>query len=191
MRKILFIFSIILLAIFALNLFAQQKFLYVGVDKCKTCHQQERYGNQYGIWKEGPHAKALESLSSEKSLKYAKENGIEDPTKDPKCLNCHATYATVDKDLIDPKGSLSMEEGVSCESCHGPGSAYRKPSIMKKSAYDADFEAAHKAAMAVGLIEPTEQVCLTCHNENNPFHTEFDFKEKVAKVQHPTPYRKK
>lgn len=186
-----FIFVTILSSFLAVSLFAQDKFLYVGVAKCKTCHQQEKYGNQHGIWEKSKHANALKSLSSEKSLQYAKKNNIADPAKDPKCLNCHATMATVDKKLIDPKGSLTMEEGVSCESCHGPGSEYKSPKIMKKSAYDEDFAAAHKAALAAGLIEPTEKVCITCHNEKNPFHTGFNFKEMVQKVQHPTPYRKK
>ncbi|MBD3224452.1 MAG: cytochrome C554 [Caldithrix sp.] len=180
MLRKLFVSFISLLILLSFTLFAQEnekEFLYVGVDKCKICHMSSKIGKQYPIWKEGPHANALESLSSEKSMKFAKENGIEDPTKADQCLNCHATMATVDKNLIDPKGKLSMEEGVSCESCHGPGSEYRKMSIMKD----------HEKSLANGLVLPTEEVCVTCHNEDNPFHKPFNYEEAVTKIQHPIP----
>ncbi len=75
---------------------------------------------------------------------------------------------------------MTIEEGVSCESCHGPGSAYKKMKIMKD----------HEKSLANGLIVPTEKVCKTCHNEKNPFHKPFDFKKMVAKVQHPVPAKK-
>ncbi len=189
------ILSIILMALVTTMFFSSTAtaadFKYVGVKKCKTCHKKEKYGDQYGIWLKGPHAKALESLSSEKALKYAKEHGIADPAKDPKCLKCHSTMATVKKEEIDPKGKLTIEEGVSCESCHGPGSKYKSGKIMKKKIYDKDYDAAHKAALAAGLVVPDEKVCLTCHNDKNPFHKEFKFAERVKEINHPVPYRKK
>lgn len=177
------LFSLLTLLSFLLLSFGLEAkdFKYVGVKKCKTCHKTKKIGDQYGIWKEAAHANALKSLASKESLEYAKKNGIADPTKDAKCLNCHSTAATVDKKLIDPKGKLTVEEGVSCESCHGPGSVYKKMKIMKD----------HEKAMANGLIEPTEQVCITCHNDKNPFHKPFDFKKMVAKVQHPVPVKTK
>jgi len=88
--------------------------------------------------------------------------------------------ASIDKKLIDPKGRLTMEEGVSCESCHGPGSEYKKMSIMKD----------REKAIANGLIIPEEKVCLVCHNEKNPFFKPFDYKERVTRVQHPIPGKK-
>ncbi len=192
MQKLL---SIILMALVATMFFSSTvsagDFKYVGVKKCQTCHKKEKIGDQYGIWLKGAHAKALESLKSEKALKYAKENGIADPAKDPKCLECHSTMAMAKKEDIDPKGKLTMEEGVSCESCHGPGSKYKSGKIMKKKLYDKDFDAAHKAALAAGLLVPDEKVCLTCHNDKNPFHKEFKFAERVKKISHPIPYRKK
>lgn len=186
----LFMAAIFLLVVaFTMNVIAQDA-MYVGVAKCKICHGKKT-GDQYGIWEKGPHANALKSLSSESALKYAKENGIEEPAKNDQCLNCHATIKTVDPKLLDPKSKMTVEEGVSCESCHGPGSKYKSPKIMKKSAYDKDYAAAHKAALAAGLVEPTEKVCVTCHNEKNPFHKEFKFKEMAAKIAHPNPERKK
>lgn len=180
MRKTGFTAIIMLLTFLSMTLFAQDKFLYVGVKKCKTCHKMKKYGNQYEVWQKAAHSNALKSLSNKESLEYAKKNGIEDPAKDPKCLKCHSTMATVDKKLIDPKGKLTIEEGVSCESCHGPGSVYKSNKIMKD----------HKACLENGLIEPTEAVCKECHNKDNPFHKGFDFKEALKKVQHPLPEKK-
>jgi hypothetical protein len=57
------------------------------------------------------------------------------------CLKCHATNASEDL------------PGVQCEACHGPGNDYKKMSIMK----DRD------AAIANGLIIPTQETCDGCH----------------------------
>jgi hypothetical protein len=154
--------------------------MYVGFKKCKTCHRSKKIGNQVGIWQGATHANALKSLSSPEALKYAKENNMGDPNKDPQCLNCHATMATVDTNLIDPNGKLTLEEGVSCESCHGPGSHYKKLSIMK------DYE----KALTNGLIVPTKEVCISCHNEKNPFYKPFNFEEQIIKINHPIPKQK-
>jgi len=194
MFKMVFKMTVLLFTFIALTTTANAgDFKYVGVKKCKTCHKTEKIGNQFGIWSEAAHANALKSLSSEKSLEYAKKNGIADPTKDPKCLNCHATMATVDAALIEPapKGKLTMEEGVSCESCHGAGNKYKSAKVMSKKKYAADKAGQHKLALAAGLVMPEEKVCLTCHNDKNPFHKPFDYKKMVAKVSHPVPAKTK
>lgn len=172
------IITLLLVCFLIFNVSAQDKtYKYIGAQKCKTCHNTEKSGKQYDIWAKSLHADALKSLSSEKSLKYAKDNGIADPTKDPKCLDCHSTFAMIDKALIDPQGKLTLEEGVTCEACHGPGSEYKSMQIMKDPA----------KSRANGLIEPNEKVCVGCHNEKNPFHKPFNFTEVVAKIAHPTP----
>lgn len=181
MFKKSFTLMVLMLTILSMSSFTQAKdFKYVGVKKCKTCHKTKKIGNQYGIWKKAAHSNALKSLSSKEAMEYAKKHGIADPTKDEKCLKCHSTMATVDKKLIDPKGKMTIQEGVSCESCHGPGSKYKKMSVMKN----------HDKAIANGLIMPTEQVCKTCHNKENPFYKPFDYKKMVAKISHPIPKKK-
>ncbi len=188
MFKMAFKMTVILFTFIALTTTVNAgDFKYVGVKKCKTCHKNKKIGNQFGIWSEAKHANALKSLSSKKAMDYAKKNGIADPAKDPKCLNCHSTMATIDKKLLDPKTKMTIEEGVSCESCHGAGSKYKSAKVMSKKKYATDHDAQHKLALAAGLVMPNEKVCLTCHNEKNPFHKPFDFKKMVAKVSHPVP----
>ena len=181
MVRILFRSVILVLVLFSMATVSYGKdFKYVGVKKCKTCHSTKKIGAQYKIWKKAPHANALKSLSSPKAMEYAKKNGIADPSKDPKCLNCHATYATIDHKLLDPKTKMTIDEGVSCESCHGAGSAYKKKSIMID----------HEKSLANGLNIPDEKTCVQCHNKKNPFFKPFDFKKMISKINHPIPGKK-
>ena len=144
----------------ATALFAQD-FEYIGAAKCKMCHNKPKTGSQYKIWAASKHAHAMEALKGA------------DKTN-PKCLKCHSTYWGVNKDLI---ATLKPSEGVSCESCHGPGSAYKPNSIMRN----------RKKSLAKGLILPTEKVCIKCHNSESPNYKGFNYKEYVKKNAHPVP----
>lgn len=147
---------------------------YIGAAKCKMCHNKTTTGKQYDKWVNGPHAKALESLSNAKSLEYAKANNIADPTKEKSCLKCHSTYHSASEDLML---TLKESEGVSCESCHGPGSKYKSPSVMKS----------HEKSVAAGLIVPDKALCVKCHNKENPFHVPFDYEARLKDIAHPNP----
>jgi hypothetical protein len=151
---------------------AQTTFKYIGADKCKMCHNKPATGDQYSKWLKDPH-----SLSNQASMDYAKKNGIADAAKEPKCLKCHSTFDRAEAKL---RGTILQSEGVSCESCHGPGSSYKTPSLMKNVAQ----------AKTMGLIEPDKQLCLQCHNKDNPFFKEFNFETYSAKIAHPNPAKK-
>ena len=151
-----------------------QNYAYVGSAKCKMCHNRPTTGAQYKVWSESPHAKALEVLKGEKAMQYAKDHGIADPSKEAQCLKCHATAATVPANL---NGGIKMEEGVSCESCHGAGKGYMNMAVMKS----------REKSIAKGLVIPTEETCKKCHNKENPFYKEFNFAEASKKIAHPNP----
>jgi hypothetical protein len=136
---------------------------YIGAAKCKICHNKPEKGEQYKKWAESTHAKAMSSLKG-------------DELKNPKCLKCHSTAAANAK-FVD---TITEAEGVSCESCHGPGSVYKSATIMKDKA----------KSLASGMIEPTEKVCKTCHNAESPTFKGFDFKTYVAKIAHDDPTTK-
>jgi hypothetical protein len=81
----------------------------------------------------------------------------------------------------DKKGKLL--EGVQCEACHGPGSDYKSKKIMQD----------REAAIANGLIIPTPEDCLSCHNENAPealakLAKDFDFEKMKETGIHVLPY---
>jgi nitrate/TMAO reductase-like tetraheme cytochrome c subunit len=121
---------------------AEEHFSYIGDKNCKMCHKVE-----FESWEKTAHAKAWETLSAEEQ-------------KDENCIGCHSIGK-------DAKGELLT--GVGCEACHGPGSEYKKMSIMKD----------HDASVAAGLMNPDEQWCRRCHNPNNPNHKPFNFEEAM------------
>jgi hypothetical protein len=171
------IFTFALMVLFASSALMAQDFKYIGASKCKMCHMKPATGEQYNIWLKGPHAGAMKTLASEKSLEIAKKMGIADPTTDAACIKCHSTVGGVDAALV---ASAKVAEAVSCESCHGPGSMYKGASVMKN----------REMAMQKGMILPTEEVCLTCHNEESPTFKSFNYAEMVAKIAHPNPAKK-
>lgn len=158
------LFLLMGMAIFFISFVNAQDCKYVGAIKCKMCHNKAEKGEQYNKWLAGPHAKAMASLKG-------------DEAKNPKCLKCHSTAASVDQGLVT---SITVEEGVSCESCHGPGSLYKVATTMKDM----------KLAMSKGLIMPDEKVCKKCHNEGSPNYKGFNFKEYSAKIAHTDPTKK-
>jgi hypothetical protein len=167
--------TILCLVFFAANaLIAQNK--YVGAKSCKMCHNNPAKGEQYNKWSSTLHSKAFATLSSDAAMTYAKANGIADPSKEAKCLKCHSTAAAADASLLT--ATITKEEGVSCESCHGAGSAYKTMSIMKDKA----------TAITNGLNIPDQKTCEKCHTaEGNPFFKPFDYATMVAKISHKDP----
>jgi len=174
LRKNLLLFACL---VFMASTLSAQDYKYIGAEKCKMCHNKTDKGEQYKKWTEESHSKAMLSLSNAKSMEYAKKNNIADPAKEAKCLKCHSTAGAVDKKL---HSGITIEGGVSCESCHGPGSAYKAPSIMKNKAQ----------ALENGLIEPNQKTCEKCHNKENPFFKPFDYASAVKKIAHPNPKKK-
>ena len=146
----------------------------VGVTKCKTCHKKKT-GDQYKIWQDSAHSKAFETLATAEAKKIAEEKGLGDPQKAEECLACHATHAFVGRDVVVGT-KYADAEGVGCEACHGPGSVYKKKSIMK------DPEAARAAGM---LSDKTVEACQKCHNEKSPTFKAFDFEKQWALIAHP------
>lgn len=80
--------------------------------------------------------------------------------KKEECTVCHITGTTV-------KGAVL--EGVQCEGCHGPGADYKKKKIMQDK----------ELAIKNGLVIPTEETCVRCHNKKSPTFKSFDFEKQI------------
>ena len=167
-------FIITLLALLSGGALMAQNFKYIGAPKCKMCHNKPPKGEQYNKWAEGPHANAMKTLSTDAAKKIAAEKGIADPATDAACIKCHSTVGHIDKSLV---ATITMDEGVSCESCHGPGSMYKGAAIMKNV----------EMAKQKGLVIPTEETCKQCHNSKSPTFKSFDFASAYAKIKHEDP----
>jgi hypothetical protein len=157
---------------------AQDK--YVGAKFCGTCHKTGKGGTSYAVWEKSSHAKAYQTLMGEQAKKIAKEKGLDKPPHESEaCLKCHVTgggkAANVEK-------TFKMEEGVTCEVCHGPASGYK----IVHSKGDI------KKSVEAGLIEGDKsgKLCLTCHNAESPTFKGFKFEDHWAKIAHQLPPKK-
>ncbi|MFC2102869.1 multiheme c-type cytochrome [Bacteroidota bacterium] len=151
---------------------------YVGVKTCGMCHKKENVGQQLKIWQDSQHSKAYKTLQTEKADKIAKEKGFTTKAVDtPECLKCHTSGYNVDASQLGKK--FSVEDGVQCETCHGPGSEYKSKKVMKDK----------NLAVEKGLLlyENPEKLCVSCHNEESPSFTGFNFEERWAKIMHRKP----
>jgi hypothetical protein len=154
----------------------------VGAAGCRSCHAKALMGNQHGEWLKGPHAKALETLKSQKAIDLAKKKGISKPPHEaPECLKCHATSHGLTPAQIHKK-PLVAKDGIQCESCHGPGSLYKKKTTMSD----------HAKSVAAGMWEPEKdaKICTACHNKESPTWDAakgFDFEAAKKKIAHPIP----
>jgi hypothetical protein len=97
---------------------------------------------------------------------------VADAPDNPKCLKCHSPLAEINPDL--------KEEGVGCEVCHGPGSAYKKLSVMKSTE-----ESIKYGLTAYDSTETIKKQCLTCHESAHD--KPFDFEAAWEKIKHPVP----
>lgn len=161
----------------------------VSSDMCTVCHGKEDVGNQTAVLAQGPHAKAVETLKSDKAKEVAAKVGVADPATSGKCLKCHSTAYGFTEEAVTEE--LEAAEGVTCQTCHGPGEDYNP-----KERHDTDAKV-QKAVEKYGLIVPNEKnTCVRCHNEASPTYdtnrytradgtkTAFDYEQALKKIEH-------
>ncbi len=149
---------------------------YIGTKTCGMCHNSSLKGQMYDKWAATKHATAYATLASVESKAIAEEMGIKDAQQDSTCLKCHVTgYG------LPATDEYSVQEGVTCEACHGPGQHYDDIRVMTKE----------EIRLQKGMIVPDEELCVTCHNEESPTYKEFKFKDAYKLIEHRTPEREK
>lgn len=152
---------------------------YVGVKKCKLCHLSEKGGAQFKKWSESRHAKAYEALASDLAKGIAAKRGIADPQKSGECLQCHQTGYGEPADHF--AASFVATDGVQCESCHGAGKDYAPNKVMQ------GIKDGTLKGEDYGLMMPTKERCIVCHNEKSPTFVEMNFASDSTKIAHPIP----
>jgi hypothetical protein len=130
----------------------EYKYQYVGAEKCAfICHNSENTGFQYNIWKNGPHSKAFNALSSEKAIFFAKKARLkENPEESSACLKCHVTGEELDASHLT--ATYKKEDGVTCEACH-------------------------KQKFVAKTFLPKETDCLKCHDNSAHRIHKFNFRK--------------
>ena len=147
---------------------------YVGSKVCAECHLEREAGGQYVQWMQGGHGHAYWELKSDwaKFLASIRDEyrDIVEPVEDWRCIKCHVTGAQ-DPYAVYAAG-FREEEGVGCEACHGPGSAYVDEAIM----------ADRQSFLENGGRVPDETTCRTCHEDDR-----FHYDERLPVIAHPRP----
>jgi hypothetical protein len=86
--------------------------------------------------------------------------------KDARCVSCHA-----------PDQKAQQVSHVTCETCHGGGQYYSPTHVMKDP----------ELSRLVGLLDPGEKQCRSCHDASTPSLTPFDFKTALKAIDHWSP----
>jgi hypothetical protein len=168
--KFIFFFFIFFIGITYLRSQHDTKnFTFVGHKVCKECHGIDKIGNQYKIWVSSPHANAYKELLTANAAEIAAKNRITSPEEDSQCLKCHATGKGAVEEIV--------EEGVGCESCHGPGSEYQYASnhvnyVDRESGYATALKNGMYPIRGEASLKIREKLCLTCHKKDRPCYPE-------------------
>jgi len=157
---------------------------YIGASKCKSCHSDAEKGDQYGTWSKADHAKAFDVLATPEALEVGKAHGVAEPQTDAKCLKCHTTAYGEPEEAI--KKGFKFEDGVSCETCHGPGENHQKGRFAAAMAGETS-EGYTPPPEGEILSDPTVETCLKCHNKENPTFTKFCYFRSRDKINHMNP----
>src|SRR5579862_384986 len=147
----------------------QEKFKYASMAGCNTkdCHGAEAAKgspalNEYTIWKASdPHSKAFTTLYKAPSKAIGAAMGIPKVFDSPKCLGCHSRI--VDAANVVEGAKWSVQNGVSCEVCHGPAEKWLKPhATPKESGWS------HSKSVENGMADLRDPYdwavkCASCH----------------------------
>ncbi|MHB8639581.1 MAG: multiheme c-type cytochrome [Candidatus Acidiferrales bacterium] len=141
-------------------------FQYVGAGGCSApaCHGSVRpmtqtrvWQNEYSTWvTQDKHSRAYSVLSGPVAVRMAKLLGLSAANTAPKCLACHA----IDAAPSERARTFDISDGVSCESCHGPASAWLGPHTT--------VGWTHEQSLKLGMYDTRNLVlrtqrCLECH----------------------------
>jgi len=144
---------------------------YIGPGSCAatSCHGSVKpvadsriLQTEYTTWiLKDKHSRAFQALTGEVGERMARILKLGTKAEEsPKCLVCHALYAPEQRGR-----AFEISEGVTCENCHGPASAWLGPHTTR------DWP--HEKSVAQGMhdtrnvIHRTEK-CLECHLGTNP-----------------------
>jgi hypothetical protein len=143
--------------------------LYVGAPSCASsnCHGSTRprrvfdvLQNEHFTWYKGgdPHYRtAYPVLFNDRSAAIARNLQLPAaPSESAICLGCHGFVVPREKQA----NRLEIEDGISCEACHGPASGW----IAGHTAEDWTHEQSVAAGMTdLRNLEVRAALCLSCH----------------------------
>lgn len=140
---------------------------YMGTGSCSSsnCHGSVNalrgshvLQNEYHTWlKHDKHSQAYSVLANHDSKRIAELMRLGDPQQEPLCLSCHATYVPNPSDRGD---KYVLEDGVSCESCHGPAEKWLTTHTVAGATHAQNVE---NGLRDMVVFDKRGKLCLSCH----------------------------
>lgn len=160
----------------------------LGPAECTKCHKHAVQKQQWEVAEPArlgarAHFNTLVQLSTPKAAEYAKRAGLDGP-RNARCVRCHATTL-----------SGRPRAGVSCETCHGPGTDYVDPH-QQPNAYAASVQKGMRDLRdpAAGAVktDAIARLCVDCHvtadkdlrAAGHPVGEKFDLGASLRKIEH-------
>jgi len=141
---------------------------YIGPGSCAatSCHGSVKpvadsriLQNEYSTWIiKDKHSQAYQALTGDIGERMAQILKLGSKAEEaPKCLACHALLYTTP---AQRGRAFELADGVSCENCHGPSSAWLGP--------HAERQWTHEKSIALGMVDIRNVIhrtekCLECH----------------------------
>lgn len=147
----------------------EQAHQYTGPGSCSStsCHgsiaprtDNRVRQNEYSVWiVRDKHSKAFVSLTGTVGERMAAILNLGKAESAPKCLACHA----LDVPAAQRAHTFDLSDGVSCENCHGPASAWLGRHTERGWT--------HEQSVALGMYDTRDlikrsEMCLSCHLGN-------------------------
>jgi hypothetical protein len=158
---------------------------YIGVGKCKSCHNTAVNGNAFECWTKSKHSEAFKTLAGDAAKKAGATKGVTDPQKDDKCVKCHVTGFGLPEDQF--KKGFDRTAGVQCETCHGPGETHMSARMAAAQEESADAKGPTKIPEGEIQLNANPKFCQGCHNPESPSYKPFCFHERMEKIAHYDP----
>ncbi len=150
--------------LFGVPTFSLAQYQTLGPGSCglgqNNCHTSE---NEW--WKDDAHHATVDAFYDDPTAyeKIARLAGVDTGSMlkgNQQCMSCHGT-------VISGKEAREAEDGVSCESCHGPGSAYKDPHSEGDPKLGVNRPGRLKA-LQLGMVELKNldnraNTCVRCH----------------------------
>ena len=149
---------------------------YIGSAGCSSssCHGAagERH-NQYLVWSQHDfHARASLILTNARSMQMAQSLGLASASSDARCTVCHSPLSAISPGRI--AHAEQRDNGVSCESCHGPAESWLRSHTRR------DYTYAMRVSSGLRDLRNLyvrANACVACHQVLEP---------EVATAGHPS-----
>ena len=166
MKQVRILLCFLLVSVCAAGADAPERSKYTGPGSCSSpsCHGgvQERSDttvlqNEYSTWVvRDKHSRAFVNLTNSVGTRMARIMGLPKPDSAARCLACHALDVPVEQRAR----TFDLTDGVGCENCHGPASAWLGPHTTRDWKYDKSLELGMYNTR--DLVKRSEK-CLSCH----------------------------